>query len=712
MARRKKKTKRCGTGAICSVLTKYLHPSDLINEKFINRSAGSRVSDLLAIRQEMITVRRKKRLVVVFYHDATEDVEIHAVKRWVRVEEEGNPEHFFISDDEEDAEQDPTHPSNQNSNVDDGVPIENSVFSASNRAEDIAMVRGMGLDVDDDNEPSVENIPPQHATPQQRSTIERNYTHEEVGWGWSGIDHRKSLNIQDQNPAIKGFTGESVTQLSFVGMFFTLFPRTYIENVIIVETNKNLDNKLTLGEFLRWIGICFFLSTLSGFNRRSFWSSKDVSREEGAPYRFNDWMTRSRFEEILSSIQYTDKEPPTYRDRFWEVRQMLKSWNDNMIQNFNPSWVSCLDESMSIWFNKFTCPGWIFCPRKPHPFGNEYHSICCGLSGIMYAVELREGKDAPAQRQVDPEEKKIGKTGCLLLRLTKALYTTGKVVILDSGFCVLQAIIALRENGVFSGALIKKRKYWPKWIDGDAIDRHMEDRAVGECDSFRGRLNGIDYDVFCMKEPEYVMKIMSTYGGLIEKDGQRESRRTYTNLANEKVTTTFKYKEPFANHFYYRHAVDDHNNLRHLTPSIEETWVTHRWPNRVFSFLLAVTEVNIFKAFNYFVWTKDQAPESNLAFRKLLALSFINNDYIRLEGARATRSKDNKRHMEHVIVTAPPHASLYVRGKWQKKAKAKYQQFVCKTPGCKKQVRTYCSCSVGQWMCKDCHYKHLVETLN
>ena len=40
----------------------------------------------------------------------------------------------------------------------------------------------------------------------------------------------------------------------------------------------------------------------------------------------------------------------------------------------------------------------------------------------MYAVELMEGKDVPAQRQVYPEEKKIGKTACLLLQLTKALY--------------------------------------------------------------------------------------------------------------------------------------------------------------------------------------------------------------------------------------------------------------------------------------------------
>ena len=353
-----------------------------------------------------------------------------------------------------------------------------------------------------------------------------------------------------------------------------------------------------------------------------------------------------------------------------------------------------------------------FCPRKPHPFGNEWHTICYGLSGIMYAVELREGKDAPKEKPTDPQEEKIGKTGCLLLRLTKALYTTGKVVILDSGFCVLQAIIALRDKGVFASALIKKRKYWPKWIDGDMIDKAMEDKAVGECDSYRGTLNNVPYDVFCMKEPEYVMKIMSTYGGLVEKDGQHESKRVYKNIENREVTVFFKYKEPFSNHFNYRHAVDDHNNLRHLTPSLEETWVTHQWPIRVFSFLLAVTEVNIYKAFSYFAWSKEQAPDSILAFRKLLALSLINNDFLRLEEARNLRSRGKKKKMDHSIETAPPHASAYVNGRWRKNAKAKYQQFVCKTRGCKKQVRTYCCCGVGHWMCKDCHYTHLVDTLN
>jgi hypothetical protein len=29
---------------------------------------------------------------------------------------------------------------------------------------------------------------------------------------------------------------------------------------------------------------------------------------------------------------------------------------------------------MNSWLNKF-CPGFMICPRKPWPFGNEYHSI-------------------------------------------------------------------------------------------------------------------------------------------------------------------------------------------------------------------------------------------------------------------------------------------------------------------------------------------------
>ena len=107
-----------------------------------------------------------------------------------------------------------------------------------------------------------------------------------------------------------------------------------------------------------------------------------------------------------------------------------------MSKQFGPGWVNCLDESMSPWTIKYTCPGHIFLPRKPWPLGNEYHSICCCQSDVMFRVEIVEGKDRPQEK---PPEKfnnvtKNGTTTALLLRLCEPIFHNGMVVILDSGF--------------------------------------------------------------------------------------------------------------------------------------------------------------------------------------------------------------------------------------------------------------------------------------
>ena len=62
--------------------------------------------------------------------------------------------------------------------------------------------------------------------------------------------------------------------------------------------------------------------------------------------------------------------------------------------------------------------------------------------------------------------------------------------------------------------------------------------------------------------------------------------------------------------YIYCHVVDDHNNYCHNAGtkcglSLETTWVTHRWANRVFAFIIGICEVNTYltiKAFNH--WDK------------------------------------------------------------------------------------------------------------
>ena len=201
---------------------------------------------------------------------------------------------------------------------------------------------------------------------------------------------------------------------------------------------------------------------------------------------------------------------------------------------------------------------------------------------------------------------------------------TGKIVVLDSGFCVLSALVQLKKIGVSAHAVIKKRRYWPKFIPGEAIENHFKDKQIGAVDCLSGELENEPINVFVMKEPEYTMKLMATYGSLTHYPHEKIQNR---NVADKSYQ--FRYTKPFSDHFKYRHLVDDHNNLRHSSPSFEDTWVTHRWPNRVFAFLLAVTEVNLYLWLRFKVWCKSNKGAPTLhQFRKQLAFSLIDNKYI------------------------------------------------------------------------------------
>ena len=202
------------------------------------------------------------------------------------------------------------------------------------------------------------------------------------------------------------------------------------------------------------------------------------------------------------------------------------------------------------------------------------------------------------------------------------------------------------------------------------------------------------------------MKCMATGGGLYT-EGCRTAKRVW-NGDGGRIEKSFSYTMPFEWHFKYRHIVDDHNNLRHGLPSLEDTWRTSRWALRVFCFLLAVTEVNTFLVIRYFVVGRGHMCKYHV-FRRQLAWMFINNS--KILSSVEEENADARRHCTlHSHVTAPRHAS-YLRGRrWVLNAATPYAQYVCKTAGCKKRVRTYCACDVGFWMCKGCYVEHLITS--
>ena len=92
-----------------------------------------------------------------------------------------------------------------------------------------------------------------------------------------------------------------------------------------------------------------------------------------------------------------------------------------------------------------------------------------------------EGKDSPTELGKKKWED-LAKTFGLILQMCEPIFSTGKCVVLDIGFCVSKGITALLEVGVYADALINKRKYWPKGVPGYAIDEYFANKDVTHVD--------------------------------------------------------------------------------------------------------------------------------------------------------------------------------------------------------------------------------------
>ncbi len=119
----------------------------------------------------------------------------------------------------------------------------------------------------------------------------------------------------------------------------------------------------------------------------------------------------------------------------------------------------------------------------------------------MYVIELVEDKDHLDQMDAKEFDDLGGKTVRLLSRLTtgRQAWITRKVVVLDSGFCV--------ANAVFSSALKKKHRCWPKDVNGDMIKVRFEESFVGHTDCFwmNSLTDNSKVEIHCFNEADYTM---------------------------------------------------------------------------------------------------------------------------------------------------------------------------------------------------------------
>ena len=177
---------------------------------------------------------------------------------------------------------------------------------------------------------------------------------------------------------------------------------------------------------------------------------------------------------------------------------------------------------------------------------------------------------------------------------------------------------------------------------------------------------------------------------LDELEGAR-TIRDFINSSGMKEMNQFTYQQPFGLHFRYIHQVDDHNNWRHVPISLERTWGTKLWPDRNFSWYLAVSEANTALASGHF--QNDGVVQPSLDFRRALAIECLENTIgVELGGnGRPKRTTKLTIYVPCEKITVEHHGRMWDPSQKREKVKQKYQKQRCQNYSkCGKKTRVYC----------------------
>ena len=148
-----------GKGATVSCLIKFIHPSQLIRNKYPNPASGQRLEGCITAHQEVKRINRKDQVAIVIHHDNFKEAdretlqELYAVKKHFTIQAKVDPGFFFDVPVVVDAQE---HPQEQllPAVVDDNLMGENH-----GGQQNLTITLTGIVDIDDDNEPVPENIP-------------------------------------------------------------------------------------------------------------------------------------------------------------------------------------------------------------------------------------------------------------------------------------------------------------------------------------------------------------------------------------------------------------------------------------------------------------------------------------------------------------------------------------------------------------------------
>ena len=250
--------------------------------------------------------------------------------------------------------------------------------------------------------------------------------------------------------------------------------------------------------------------------------------------------------------------------------------------------------------------------RKPTPKGLEIHTVCCCICGILLWFEVWEGKQAMEKKEHCAEQKrKLGDKGpwrsvALTLRMVDRFKDTYRVVIADSWFGSVPAILALFNIGLFAVMNVKTaHKDYPKQA---LLDKLGYDKKTRLCPKPR---RGESYGY----SREYVLPDGNTCSVLAAGHNSKKPvlvvSTSSTMMKADDYTKTWTFFDALGLPWASKSSTPSRSPPRWSTPrttatsiswtctttsrqgvvSMADVWQTKRWPERHFAEGLGFWEV-------------------------------------------------------------------------------------------------------------------------
>ena len=172
------------------------------------------------------------------------------------------------------------------------------------------------------------------------------------------------------------------------------FPMDHVEQLVELTSGKLLlagKAKLTQQEYFQFIGVVLALSLNPNKPMEEMFLHAGAHPFDPSP-NLADYMSYYRFCSIMRHLTFSRGSAADRESSFWEVQELIDSFNERRRKVFVcGTWV-CGDESMVSYKGKDHrhaqggCPHVTKIPRKPKGVGMELKNLCCCVTGIMTAI--------------------------------------------------------------------------------------------------------------------------------------------------------------------------------------------------------------------------------------------------------------------------------------------------------------------------------------